>query len=378
MHNPRPTFRVAATCLVAAALVLPGALSAAPENAETQAEETLPGQQVRYVSPEVAQAVEAMEAGDGQRAAAFLRPVAEKGDPSAQALLGELYLGRHGFGTDLYEAGRWLRSAAANGEPHAAFALAELTADRTLKQPGIDPSDADAVEREIMRLYLLAATNGSRLGQVAAGLRYAQGVGISQNMLEASRWFREAANAGDANAQFNLGALHAAGALTGGTPDHAAALPWFEKAAAQGHPDAQYNLGLAAAQGLGREVDNAVAARWFGAAASRGVADAQAGLAYLTYQGLGTPKDEQKAAELYAAAAEQGHLIAQNRLARLYVMGRGVPKDLAEAWKWHSLSQRAGFEDAELDTRFSTALTAETRGDGDARAARWLEQKSAE
>jgi len=333
---------------------------------------------VRAVSPEVAQAVEALKANDRQRAAAFLRPVAEKGDPSAQALLGQIYLEGIGIEKDLYEAGRWLRSAAANGEPSAAFALAELTTDKTLPPPGIDPNDADAMTREATRLYLLAATNGSHPGQVETGLRYAQGIGTTQNMLEASRWFREAANAGSPAAQFNLGALHATGALNGGTPDHATALPWFEKAAAQGHPDAQFNLGLTAAQGLGRSVDNAVAARWFAAAAGHGLADAQAGLAYLTYQGLGTAKDEKKAADLYAQAAEQGHLIAQNRLARLYVMGRGVEADMAEAWKWHSLATKAGFEDAELDGRFTKFMTPQQRSDGDARAAKWLSDRASE
>ena len=367
MRNPLPTI----TAAIAAALFSFPALA---QDAAQQDPSFDPD--VRAVSPQVAQAVEALKADDGQRAVAFLRPVAEEGDPSAQALLGQLYLEGIGIEKDLYEAGRWLRSAAANGEPAAAFALAELTADKTLTPPGFDPADTQGLTREATRLYLLAATNGSLPGQVETGLRYARGIGTAQNILEASRWFREAANAGNPAAQFNLGALHATGALNGGTPDHAAALPWFEKAAAQGHPDAQYNLGLTAAQGLGRSVDNAVAARWFAAAAGHGMADAQAGLAYLTYQGLGVAKDEKKAAELYSQAAEQGHLIAQNRLARLYVMGRGVEADMAEAWKWHSLASRAGFEDTELDARFTRFMSPQQRSDGDARATRWLEDKA--
>ncbi|MGD1935313.1 MAG: hypothetical protein ACFB0Z_12540 [Candidatus Phaeomarinobacter sp.] len=364
MRNPLPKTVAAVFALVLLSL---------PALAQ---EDTVIDPTVRAVSPEVAQAVEALKADDGQRAAAFLRPVAEKGDPSAQALLGQLYLEGIGIDKDLYEAGRWLRSAAANGEPAAAFALAELTVDKTLTPPGFDPADTEGLTKEATRLYLLAASNGSIPGQVETGLRYAQGIGTAQNFLEASRWFREAANAGSPVAQFNLGALHATGALNSGAPDHASALPWFEKAAAQGHPDAQYNLGLTAAQGLGREVDNTIAARWFAAAAGHGMSDAQAGLAYLTYQGLGVAKDETKAADLYALAAEKGHLIAQNRLARLYVMGRGVEADLAEAWKWHSLATRAGFDDAELDTRFTKFISPQQRSDGDARAAKWLEGKA--
>ncbi len=334
---------------------------------------------VKTVSPEVAQAVEAIKQNNVSRAAAFLRPAAEAGDPAAQALLGQIYLeGGDGIGVDLPQAGRWLRAAASNGDPSGAYALAAVTADGTLTPPGMDPTDSDARTAEATRLYLVAATAGSVPAQIETGLRYTQGIGTVPNRVEAARWFREAAQAGNPIAQFNLGALHAAGLLSGGTPDYAAARPWFEQAAAQGHPDAQYNLGLAAAQGLGQPVDNESAARWFAAAAQADIADAQAGLAYLTYQGLGVPQDAAKAADLYARAAEQGHLIAQNRLARLYVMGRGVDADLAEAWKWHSLATRAGFEDAELDARFDKFLEADQRSLGDARAATWLEQRASQ
>lgn len=339
--------------------------------------EVTPETGIKTVSPEVAQAVDALKSGDGARAAAFLRPVAEKGDPAAQALLGQIYLDGNGIDKDMFEAGRWLRSAAANGVPSGAFALATLTEDGTLTPPGMDANDTQARIIEATRLYLVAANNGSVPGQIESGLRYARGLGTTQNMVEAARWFREAANAGSGAGEFNLGALHASGALNSGTPDHTSAKTWFEKAAAKGHPDAQYNLGLAAAQGLGQPVDNTTAARWFTAAAGHNLPDAQAALAYLTYHGLGTPKDEAKAFDLYAKAAEQGNQLAQNRLARLYVMGRGVTQDMAKAWKWHSLAKRSGFEDTQLDARFDKNLSAQQRSSGDADAAEWLKNQSA-
>jgi len=350
-----------------------------PATAETPAQSVPPAageRGVKAVSPEVAQAIQALKEDEPARAAAFLRTAAEYGDPAAQALLGQLYADGRGVERDMFEAGRWLRAAAANGEATGAYALATLTDDGSLTPPGTDPSNQDARTREATRLYLVAANHGSTPGQVETGLRYARGIGTAQNLTEAARWFREAANAGSPDAQFNLGALHAAGSLNGGKPDHTTASSWFQKAAELGHADAQYNLGLSAAQGLAGPIDNAAAARWFRQAANQGLADAQSGLAYLTYQGLGVPKDDAAAAGLYIKAAEQGHLVAQNRLARLYVMGRGVGADMAEAWKWHVLATRAGFEDNELDARFAKFLKADARSTGDAAAARWLEQQA--
>lgn len=360
----------AAACILCLAAAAPPLRAAAPDNVPDAANDS------RLVTPEVANAVEALKAGDRQRAAAFLRPAAEAGDADAQALLGQLYLEGGGPERDLFEAGKWLRAAAANGQPEGTYLLATAIDAGVLTDPGMDPDDAAARQAEAARLYRAAATAGSLPAKVETGLRYARGLGTAQDFLAASRWFREAAAEGSPDAQFNLGALHAAGALSGGTPDHAAALPWFEQAAAQGHVDAQYNLGLIAAQGLAGEVDNAAAARWFGAAADQGLADAQAGLAYLAYHGLGTAKDEARAAELYEKAAARGHLVAQNRLARLLIMGRGTAQDIAEAWKWHSLARENGLADEELDARFARLLDDETRREGDARAEAWRESVS--
>ena len=56
-----------------------------------------------------------------------------------------------------------------------------------------------------------------------------------------------AADQGDAQARFILGAMHAQG--QGGPQDYAAARRWYGLAADQGHADAQYNLGIMHDQG---------------------------------------------------------------------------------------------------------------------------------
>jgi TPR repeat protein len=69
---------------------------------------------------------------------------------------------------------------------------------------------------------------------------YASGEGIPQDHAEASKWFRKAAEQGDAKAQNNLGVMHARGL---GVPlDYAEAAKWFRKAADQGDGKGRENL----------------------------------------------------------------------------------------------------------------------------------------
>src|SRR3954454_1319801 len=59
-----------------------------------------------------------------------------------------------------------------------------------------------------------------------------KGQGVTQNYAEAARWFRKAAEQGNADAQNHLGVLYDHG--KGVTQDHAEAARWFRKAAEQG------------------------------------------------------------------------------------------------------------------------------------------------
>jgi len=58
---------------------------------------------------------------------------------------------------------------------------------------------------------------------------YETGHGVEKNEAEAVRWYRMAADQGDAAAQNNLGTMYREG--RGTTLDHGAALEWYRKAA---------------------------------------------------------------------------------------------------------------------------------------------------
>lgn len=132
---------------------------------------------------------------------------------------------------------------------------------------------------------------------------------------KARELFAEAARAGDARAQFNLGRMYRDG--EGGPRDYAQALIWSEKAADQGIPGAQYDLGRAYDQGLGVRRDPKRAAAWYEKAAARGFASAEVSLGDMCLAGRGAEFDPKRAAELYGAAAEQGDADGQFKLATL-------------------------------------------------------------
>ena len=87
--------------------------------------------------------------------------------------------------------------------------------------------------------------------------------------------FTELAEQGYANAQSNLGLMHAKG--QGVPQDYKQAVKWYTKAAEQGDADAQFNLGLMYAKGQGVPQDNVYAHMWFNLAAADGNENASTG-----------------------------------------------------------------------------------------------------
>ena len=71
---------------------------------------------------------------------------------------------------------------------------------------------------------------------------YDNGQGVPQNYAEALKWYRLAADQGDASAQNNLGVMYAKG--QGVPQNYAEALKWYRLAADQGNASAQSNLGF--------------------------------------------------------------------------------------------------------------------------------------
>ena len=92
--------------------------------------------------------------------------------------------------------------------------------------------------------------------------------GVPEDHAEAVRWYRMAAEQGNAKAQNSLGDMYYRG--EGIPEDHAEAARWSRLAAEQGHAEAQYNLGVMYDKGEGVPEDGTEAARWYRMAAEQG------------------------------------------------------------------------------------------------------------
>lgn len=179
--------------------------------------------------------------------------------------------------------------------------------------------------------------------------------------------WKAAADAGQAEAQFDLGVLYAKG--LGVSRDLPEAASWYRKAAEQGNAEAQFALGQMYARGWGVPRDIADAIRWMEMASS--VDSDGPPTDWLTDEGYGIEQDPEQAAYWYRQAADHGHPEAQYSLARLYASGKGVKKDEEQAERWVSASAGQGFAPAmaDLGRRFANGVGAAR---DDKRAYLWL------
>jgi len=93
------------------------------------------------------------------------------------------------------------------------------------------------------------------------GLDYEEGNGVTKDLAEAAKYYRQAADLGLAEGQFNLGLCYAGGVGVAEVPAEAA--KWYQLAADQGLADAQLNLGVAFDDGVGVTKDPVTAAMWY-------------------------------------------------------------------------------------------------------------------
>jgi hypothetical protein len=130
---------------------------------------------------------------------------------------------------------------------------------------------------------------------------------------------RQAANAGDARAQFLLGQIHCEGR---GVPiDAVEGLHWYRLAAHAGDATAMNMVGRCHELGRGTAVDESLAAAWYRKAASHGHDWGMYNYANLLATGRGVARDRGEALRLYREAAHQGHAKSMRRAGK----GRRTP-----------------------------------------------------
>lgn len=174
------------------------------------------------------------------------------------------------------------------------------------------------------------------------GYRYYYGVGKPINHARALQFYRQAAERGDAEAQFIVGGMLFRG--QGRDPDRRNGFKWLLKAAEQGKtsPESLNIIGGMYLRGTHVPQNYLHAKKWLNLAAEQGHVAAKNDLAYILYNGLGGEQDYQKALELYEQAALQGDILAQANAGLMHATGTGTATDRARGYAWYSLAASRG------------------------------------
>jgi len=195
---------------------------------------------------------------------------------------------------------------------------------------------------EAAKWYKTAADQGDANAQYRLGNMYmSMGKGVTQNYFEAARLYKLAADQGDANAQFRLGNMYMSMGL-GLRMSYIEAFKFIKLAADQGLVDAQSFVGYMYYNGQGTPKNYFEAARWYKLAADQGDDNAHMHLGNMYEKGHGVTQSYSEAVRLYKLAADQGNAGAQSSLGMMYEYGRGVTQSYSEARKWHTLAANQG------------------------------------
>ena len=113
------------------------------------------------------------------------------------------------------------------------------------------------------------------------------------------------------------------------------AFKWYHQAAERGNAEAQNKLGFCYDTGLGVKIDHMKAFEWYRKSAKKRLAKAQCNLAICYYYGTGVDKNYNKAFEWFFESAKQEYLDAQYAMGLCYYKGQGVKQDYKEAVNWY-------------------------------------------
>ena len=207
-------------------------------------------------------------------------------------------------------------------------------------------------EEALFKSDMVEALRGDRRAQSNMAYFYFHGRGgVEKDYREAFKWWKKAAEKGDALAMYHISTLYSEGK---GVPQNfETQVMWLERSADFKNPIAMNGLGVAYRLGKGVPQDNAKAVEWFSISAVASYAPAQQNLGDMYRLGEGTPQNYDRAFEWYIAAARQGLVNAQYQVGDAFAMGRGVDrKDKIMAHMWFNISAGNGNELAEIARDF--------------------------
>ena len=214
-----------------------------------------------------------------------------------------------------------------------------------------------------------AADAGNADAQFELGLACQLGLGVEQSAESAQHWYQLAFNQGHLAAHYNLGHLwfwYDARHFKGDDPanyiaedqwlpalNHATradtGITWYATRAEEGDAVAQWLMGLCTEHGTGgAQKDLVEALRWYRMGTQLGFGPAICNLADKYEKGIGVAPDLKEAMRLYLLAVDHSVAAASYSIGRMYRDGRGVPRDDVQAVVWFKRAVEAGSSDARI------------------------------
>ena len=283
---------------------------------------------------------------------------AEKGDANAQYSLGNCYEYGKGVPKNEVEAAKWYRKAVEQGHEQAKKALDMLinfnpSLEQKKKTNGEDAVtqyslgeqyEIDQNMTEAFKCYRKAAEQGMAPAQYKVGTFYENGEVVAKDEAEALKWYRKAEEKNNDQArQASMNLIHSNPSLVPIELSDTQKL--YLKSAEKGDVKAQLSL----ADSYYKDGHTNEAIKWYRKAAEQGNAEAQFDFGmryYSSGHGVDTSIDE--ALKWFRKAAEQGHAQAQFCIGSCFETGNGVNKDIAEAVKWYRKAADHGYADAQF------------------------------
>lgn len=144
---------------------------------------------------------------------------------------------------------------------------------------------------------------------------------------------KQKADAGDAQAQFNLGELYSRG--SGVECSDTMAFTCYKLAADQGHAKAQYSVSMGYNGGLGTNKSFEEGFKYLKLSADQGYTNAQKDLGKIYLHGENNVgQNHIEAFKYYKLAADQGDIEAQLAISQMYEKGIGVEQNSSESTKY--------------------------------------------
>jgi TPR repeat protein len=193
---------------------------------------------------------------------------------------------------------------------------------------------------------LIAASASAQTAATLAGMNAYN----SGDFATAYRLLSAEADAGDAEAQVNLGYLYARG--QGVATDQMQAFLLYARSAEQGNSEGMNAVGYKYQFGTGVK-DIAKAIDWYCRAVALGNARAMNNLAIILHDGRDLPRDEAEARNLWLQSANLDHYNAMYNLGASYLRGDGAPVDRAQGAVWMLRAAQSGHAAAQTWLRQS-------------------------